>query len=1303
MLGAEGKLVELRAGIVHSKPRGSQSSYVEDLLILPGMIGGLQTDAVLLDSGATSNFMSEALASRCGIRSDVLGSKFPVKLANGQLVECSLIASDVSVVIGDHDASHPFLILPELDGCDVILGRLFLKRAAAIVDHASGEIRFPRRSKHKLKIAKSTGHGAVLSSLLSDIASGLDERSQDSVLRACGLAAMPSNSVVIPTIDSVDPEVSAEIARVVEAYVERMKPFVGSLPPSRGSFDHSVKLVNEQVRPKKRRAIPLNNRHQQSLSKELKRLLDAGHIRVSRSEWAAPVFFVPKNETEDRMVCDFRALNSVIVNNSSSLPSTKELFARIQGCVIFSTGDLTSGYHQLRVKEEDVHLLAFITPHGHFEWVVMPFGEKNAPASFTQLMSQLVLKDYVHSFVLVYQDDFLVASKSAKDHVKHVELVLAKLSEHQLWINPAKCSWGVREVDFLGHHIRATATGTVIEPIKSKIDAVMAWPTPTSVSELRAFLGFVNYYRAFVMGFSAIAAVLTGLTGRGAKFEWLPVHDQAFQSLKRAVCRAPALLTADDDKQFYIHCDASSYAVGAVLSQKDTEGELRPVGYFSRKLSSTQLRWDVYEREIYSVVAALEHWQMHLKGTALPIAVFTDHRSLEYLTDQVLTPKQSRWLTFLSDFRFFVKWIPADENAAADALSRRSDHDDGSLQRRILQTMEARRLHEASGNSFTTYPQSDCSSQSLPIPIAASSSLSCPGTVESVGVEEAKLNSVSVVAVSTSLTDRIRAAYEADPWSCSLLIEPDKHGYFVVDGLLMRHGDHGILVPNEKELRTDIMSEAHDMPTSGHFGAAKTVARIAGVYYWPGMTADVANYVAHCELCQRNKHLNQKSAGLLKPLPITDKGQCISLDFLGGLPRSKHGKNCILVVVDKITKRAYYEACTVNTTAKQTAEILFRRVVREQGLPASIVSDRDSRFTSRVWRELWFMCGTKLDIATAHHQQTDGQSERQIRTLEEYLRSFVNDSGRDWDERLVHAELAYNTSKHASTGFAPLMLHAGLNINLPLSLIRSSVSVSTHSSAAEMLQRMHDDVERAKVSLERAQQQQKKYYDRHHRAVVIVPGDFVFLSTADTVSSVPGPTVFRPIFDGPFEVTAVSDDGLNVTINLPTSKRHNTFHVSKVKKALMPLHRVQPPSIDHLASNSSQHNIEIPQQVTPSKCEEPVHSHVANDFILPLVTDVLPLAPFSLQQHVSAVCDHDDRAIPIAIASGTVENELVAESDSSQDPTEGSQPDDDSPQAPESSSPLTDSSNLRRSTRSRAAPDRYIWQGRIGDQLGISR
>jgi hypothetical protein len=1308
---------------------------------------------ILIDSGATSNFLSQDYALKHNLSMVPLPEPIEVRMANGHQVACTMLVADVLFETGTHSGIHDFIVLPVLDEYDVICGRKFLKRSRAIVDHDLGVVSFRSNasSNRKVKLARMSSESVKFSRKVADLVEGHVVGRQDQILRAHGLAAAPvgvpvvaddasahglaaapvgvpvvaddssAHSLAAAPVDvavvadyarahglaaapvgveivaeyaSVPSNVLAQVMEEVRLYGERMAPFIGKLPPSRPGFDHSITLVHESISPKARRAIPLNSKHTEALAAELAKLTEAGCIRVSRSEWAAPVFFVPKNETEDRMVCDYRALNSVTVTNNASLPYVKELFARVKGARVFTKMDMLSGYHQLRLRESDVALTGFITPLGHFEWLVMPFGEKNAAASFTQLMSQLVLRDLIHAFVIVYQDDLLIASQNEADHPSHVKQVLERLSDHQLWIKPEKCEWAVRECDFLGHHIRVTEAGTVVEPMESKVAAVTQWPVPVNTNELRSFLGLGNYYRDFVQDFSAIAAPLTALTGQRVEFIWSSDHQLAFDNLKLALGSAPALLAVDDAKPFTLHCDASTFAVGAVLSQNDDSGRLRPVGFFSRKLTDTQLRWDVYQCEIYSVVAALEHWQMHLKGARVPVQIYTDHRSLEELDTQLLSPKMARWFTTLSDYRYKVTWIPGAENGAADALSRRPDHDDGSQSRQLTRTRVAQQLHQVSGNSLGpgTAPASS-SALAHVSPTAIMRSSSSEATEEHRGRKlqpstECAVRMTSVHALSSDVRDRIRNLYLHDSVCQMILADPLRHGYFVEDGLLLRHADYGILVPENEQLRRDLLHESHDTPTSGHLGSDKTLARIREVYYWPGLSRDVSGYVARCGACQRNKGSTTKPGGLMQSIPIVDKGEMITVDFVGALPRSRRGMNCILVAVDKMSKRAYYEPCRTTVTAAQAANMIFRRVVREQGLPATIVSDRDARFTSAMWRQLWAECGTKLGLATAYHQQTDGQSERQVRTLEESLRSFVNTAGNDWDERLVHIEIAHNTSKHASTGFAPLKLHSGVSASLPISVNRYRDPSAKPTTASRMVSRMREDIDTAKLSLELAQTTQKLAYDRRHRQVEYSVGEFAFLSTADRLNSKGGMTVWKPRFEGPYRVTQVSGNGLNVTLDIPNSALHCTFHVSKLKKAIMPLNESTSPQ-----SNASGPSTRLTSQANrvPTAAALPCDQTRDSSFQLDVPTLVVGSDDFTedVSGHNRDRIDSDEVLQEESSGDPGSEHSSSTESEDERDEVELDVVSDDQPA-------------VRRSGRQRVIPDRLIHSNRLGDQFRLN-
>jgi hypothetical protein len=317
-----------------------------------------------------------------------------------------------------------------------------------------------------------------------------------------------------------------------------------------------------------------------------------------------------------------------------------------------------------------------------------------------------------------------------------------------------------------------------------------------------------------------------------------------------------------------------------------------------------------------------------------------------------------------------------------------------------------------------------------------------------------------------------------------------------IKGGLLYYKDDRIYIPNNSKLRSNIIHECHDTPTSGHLGKDKTIDQVKRRFYWFRMDSEIQKYVVSCDLCQRNKPSQRSKIGLLKPLPIPEyPWQQISMDLITQLPRSKLGNDAIVVFVDKLTKMVHYIPTTTNVTAPKLAKIVLKDVCRIHGIPESILSDRDPRFTANFWRSLWDQLGTKLVMSTAYHPQTDGQTERANRTLEEMLRSYVNINHSDWDEYLSVLEMAYNNSKQISTGFSPFYLNLGKEINMPIDIVLNKIRSCKNPEAADRIKELHNNLKIAKDNIIKSQQRQVHYADKHRRDIIFKVGDLVLLST----------------------------------------------------------------------------------------------------------------------------------------------------------------------------------------------------------------
>ncbi|KAD3640786.1 hypothetical protein E3N88_30009 [Mikania micrantha] len=817
------------------------------------------------------------------------------------------------------------------------------------------------------------------------------------------------------------------------------------------------------------------------LMTQLQDLLDKGFIRPSISPWGAPILFVKKKDGSVRMCIDYRELNKVTVKNRYPLPRIDDLFDQLQGASWFSKIDLRSGYHQLKVKEEDIPKTAFRTRYGHYEFLVMSFGLTNAPAAFMDLMNR-VCRPMLDRSVIVFIDDILIYSKNEGDHACHLREVLETLRKEKLYAKFSKCAFWLREVQFLGHVV--CADGILVDP--SKVQAVMRWSPPKTPTEIRCFLGLAGYYRRFIQDFARIASPLTKLTRKDVKFVWGDDQEKAFNELKFKLTQAPVLTLPDGPDDFVVYSDASYLGLGCVLMQRG-----KVIAYASRQLKVHEVNYPTHDLELAAVVFALKIWRHYLYG--VKCTIYTDHKSLKYLfTQKELNMRQRRWIELLKDYDCEILYHPGKANVVADALSRKEEHE--------------------------------------PIRVT-----------------------VMKIVISSDLVDQIKEAQiealKEENWKRDRIKGQAHNLEEESRGLNTRWGR--VWIPPTCSLKIDLMEEAHKSRYSIHPGATKMYRDLRVNYWWPGMKRDIVKYVEKCLTCLQVKAEHQKPYGKLQPLEIPMwKWEHITMDLITKLPKTRKGYDAIWVIVDRLTKSAHFIPIRESYSSEKMAEVYVKEIVSRHGIPVTIVSDRDTRFTSHFWRNFQKELGTKLLLSTAYHPQTDGQSERTIQTLEDMLRACIIDFGGSWDDYLPLAEFSYNNSYHSGLGMPPYEMLYGRRCRTPVCWGEVGPRELENK---EILKETNQRIDQIRAHLKAAQDRQKSYADKRRRSIEFQVGDFVLLK----VSPWKGVIRFRkrgklsPHFIGPFRIIApIGNVAYRLELPEELSGIHDTFHVSYLRKCL---------------------------------------------------------------------------------------------------------------------------------------------------------
>lgn len=929
-----------------------------------------------------------------------------------------------------------------------------------------------------------------------------------------GLALLVLVTEAQPQPPTPEQQENPKLTQLQEEFGDIFKSELPGLPPYRGVEVEAIKLQDEHIRC--RPSPRYSQKEKACITAEVSKLLSKGLIQPSCSPVGHPVLFVKKKDGSLRMVIDYRPTNAKTIRNQFPLPRIDDLLDQLSGSTVWSALDMTSAYHQCRLLESDIGRTAFKVPEGLFEFRVLCFGLTNSPAVFSQMMMKL-FRPYIGKFLLIYLDDLLVYSKTEAEHYEHLRLIFQLCRTHQLYLKLSKCEFLKKEVHYLGHVI--SADGIRVDPGKTK--AVDTWPEPKTLKQLRSFLGFANYFRKFIQGFSRLVMPLTNLTkGAANKYQnithlWSAECQTSFEDVKYALTHAPVLAMPDfsGSKPFEVIADArgdnTSGALGAVLLQDG-----HPVAYESRKFIDAEVRYTTTEQELLGIIHALKVWRCFLEG--VKFTVVTDHcPNTFFSTLPELNRRQARWSEFLQMFDFDWAYRPGRVNVA-DPLSRIPDPTPVS-DAQLSQTVAAL-----------------CSRVAADLPAGAKAAV-------------APCN-------SPPLVELLRTGYATDPCFVDQSFI-QKHKLFYSEQQALWLKDTKVVVPDLSHLKYQVFLGAHVHVYAGHFGVQKTEELITRHFWWPGLRDYVQSQVRQCDMCQRNKPLNRPSAGKLMPLPIPGyRWEVVSLDFITDLPKSSTGYDAVCVFVDKLTKMVHIAPTVSDCDAPELAQIFIREIYRLHGLPRQLLHDRGVQFMSKFYTKLCKALDIQQLPSTAFHPQTDGQTERVNRVLEDTLRCFTNAQQTNWDTLLPMVEFAINNSKHASSGFSPFYLNYGLEPKTPLSVqLPQLQEAPTEDYGAPAVTRFVADLQealrKAKSLLQAAQDRQKACADKRRSPDPdFAVGQEVLLSSKNIPIKHPGSNKLLPRWLGPFRVAKrISSVAYKLELPATMSRIHPVFHASLLK------------------------------------------------------------------------------------------------------------------------------------------------------------
>lgn len=908
----------------------------------------------------------------------------------------------------------------------------------------------------------------------------------------------------------------------------------------------------------------------EEINNQVDQLLGDNIIENSVSPYNSPLLVVPKKSTDDtkkwRLVVDFRKLNDKIINDKFPLTRIEDVLDKLGRAKYFSTLDMTSSFHQIKLHKNSRPLTAFSTGNGHYQFKRLPYGLKISSNSFQRMLT--IALSGLDAEAFLYVDDIIVFGCSLKHHNDNLKNVFQRLRKYNLKLNASKCSFLKPEVVYLGHLI--TNKGITTDPAKD--DVIRNYPVPTSADEVRRFVAFCNYYRRFIPKFADIAKSLNALLKKNKPFLWNKECQESFETLKEKLMRPPVLQYPDFTKPFILTTDASNYALGAVLSQGEVGTDL-PISYASKSLSKHDLNKPTIEKELLAIHWGINFFRPYLYGR--DFIVVTDHRPLISLfSHKNPSSKMTRIRMDLSDYNFEIQYKKGKINTNADALSRivlNSDtlramipEADESAKKVLAITRNKKKQLENENNPCITNDVKctseqrpdqlfvwDCTSISdlrktrkLKFQIHKDFKKNLIEVMDNEIIARCSDNSSSTTLTLKKLLSKMRdlritelALSKNDEIFKTMAMDKFKNLYNKLQ--LSTKPNLKILIYEEpkrilcKETQIKLIDEYHNSTHGGHLGIRKTVLKLKQRYIWKNMSKMVKQHILNCKQCKINKQTKHTKENMVLTDTPGTSFEVISIDTVGPLRLSNYNRY-ILTIQCELTK--YVVAFPMETKeAKTVAKTLVEQFILKYGNFKILKSDKGTEFTNELMSEICNLLDIKQIFSAPYHHETLGSIERNHRVLNEFLLNFCKNN--DWDNWVQYFTFAYNTTPHVDTNYTPYELVFGKLPYLPNDEIRRNETIyNIENYARELKQRLKFSLEKAKEYLKIAKVSRVNKF-RNTKSLNLEVGELVLLRTVNRKKN-------QAPYHGPYKIIEIQ--GVNSILDIGGKMRK--YHNNMLKK-----------------------------------------------------------------------------------------------------------------------------------------------------------